>query len=324
MERIQIYLRNTIDENTTVQTWNPQNYLSIYLAGSFKFYLVELLEVKFLLIQPYDQSTVQKLKKQMNVISEKVSMPVALLLEESTRYRLKRMIQEKIPFVCADQQLYLPFLMLHIQKQKKAAEVELAEKFSPTTQLIYLALLYSNEQEFSLEEISKKLNVSVMSVVRGMNELVRRELLDCKIEGKTGRKKVFSLVNKKEYWNSGKEFLANPIRKIIYVNEIPENLHLLKSGLTALGEQTMLSEPEQMFYAAESKFEDVLKTVQISKEEADEEMLPAVQLMRYNITLLTETEYVDPVTMMLSLRERDERIEIALSELLEDKDWYEE
>lgn len=324
MERIQIYLRNTIDEIATIQTWNPQNYLSIYLAGSFKFYLVELLEVKFLLIKPYDQSTVQKVKKQMNVISQKVSMPVALLLEESTRYRLKRMIQEKIPFVCTNQQLYLPFLMLHIQKQKKVAEVELSEKFSPTTQLIYLALLYSKEQEFSLEEVSKKLNVSAMSAVRGMNELVKRELLACKIEGKTGRKKVFSLVNKREYWNNGKEFLVNPVRKTIYVNEIPENLHLLKSGLTALGEQTMLSEPEQMIYAAESKFEDVLKMVQIPKEETEEEMLPAVQLMRYNVTLLTETEYVDPVTVMLSLRERDERIEIALEELLEDKDWYEE
>lgn len=119
MEEIQKYLREMIDENAVLDNWNPKEKLSLYLAGSFQFYLAEILNTQFLLIKPYENKTVQNLKKQMDIIGEKTSMQVAVILEKTTNYRIKKMIQERIAFVSTERQLYIPFLALHIQKQKK-------------------------------------------------------------------------------------------------------------------------------------------------------------------------------------------------------------
>lgn len=161
-----------------------------------------------------------------------------------------------------------------------------------------------------------------MTAVRGMNELVQRNLVKCIVAGQTGRKKIFFIDNKKEYWKMGRSFLINPVRKVIYVENIPENIEVYKSGLTALSEQTMLGEPDQKVFAAESKMEQILKVVQVSKEQAEEEKFPMVELMRYNISMLTDTEYADSVSVILSLKEHDERIEIAIDELMEGNEWY--
>lgn len=322
MNKIQNYLRESVDDHAVLHIWNPKEKLNLYLSGSFRFYLTELLEVQFLLIQPYEQGTVQKLKKQMDVISEKTDLPVAVLLEESTGYRVKKMIQERVPFICAEHQLYLPFLALQIRRQRRPAEIDLSSRFTPSTQLIYLKLLYSDQKEFGLEELTEQLGLSSMTVVRGMNELAGRGLLGCQIAGQTGRKKIFIMNDKKEYWNRGRNLLINPVQKTIYVKTIPDNMVFYKSGLTALGEQTMLAEPDQPVFAAEYRMEEQLRPLQIPKDIAMEEALPAVQLMRYRIDLLTDTEYIDPVTLMLCLNDRDDRIEIALHELLEGKEWF--
>ena len=52
-------------------------------------------------------------------------------------------------------------------------------------------------------------------------------------------------------------------------------------------------------------------------------MLPGIQIMKYDIGLITKNEYVDPVTLLLSLDTVDDRIEIAIDELMEGFDWYE-
>lgn len=190
-DRIQKYLCESIDENAVLYRWNPKEKLSLYLAGSYQFYMTELLGEKFLLVRPYEQKTVQNIKKQMNLIHEKTAMEVALILESPTNYRIKKLLQERVPFVSINKQLYLPFLALHIQKQKRTREVKVSEKFTPATQLIYLALLYSDKKEFGLAEIVNKLDISSMTAVRGMNELVCRNLVNWHIAGQTGRKKYF-------------------------------------------------------------------------------------------------------------------------------------
>ena len=39
--------------------------------------------------------------------------------------------------------------------------------------------------------------------------------------------------------------------------------------------------------------------------------------------LLTRQEYVDPITLIVSLDEKDERIEMAIDELMEGMEWFE-
>ena len=45
--------------------------------------------------------------------------------------------------------------------------------------------------------------------------------------------------------------------------------------------------------------------------------------MKYDVEKLSRNHFVDPVTLILGLSEMDERIEMAVDELMDKYDWYE-
>lgn len=323
MQKILDYLKVNIDGNASIKKWDAKATLSIQLANSYRYYQVVVLGEQFLLVEPLETQTVQKTKIQLELITDKTDMHVAVLLKYATMYRTKKMLEERIPFIAADKQMYLPFMALHIRKQaEKEKKNTVIDKFTSATQLIYLAMLYMNLESYGTDELAKKLNVSTMTVLRAVDELEKIGLVYYEIGGQTGRKKLFKTIDKKEYYQIGKKYLQNPIKKIIFIKELPSICKLYKSGLTALGEQTMLGEPTQETYAVGAKLEKDLFDFQVSYEQAVEEALPRVQLMKYDVSLLTENQYVDPITMILCLDEKDERVEMAIEELMEENEWY--
>lgn len=323
MQEILNYLKQNIDEEATVEKWNAKQFLNLHLAGSYDYYKVTVLAEQFLLIRPVEIQTIQKTMVHIARIQEKTKLDVAVLLEDATPYRVKKMLEARIAFLAVDKQMYLPFMALHIKKQReKQKETTKRDKFTAATQLIFLAFLYSDKEEFSAEEMAKDLNLSTMTVLRATDELMRLGILSCEIGGQTGRKKLFKSVEKREYYHVGKEYLMNPVKKTIYVKDIPDKLTLYKSGLTALGEQTMLGEPSQKTFAISSWVEELGK-YQVSEEQAREESLSGIQIMQYDIGRLTTNEYVDSITLILGLDEMDDRIEIAIEELMKETEWYE-
>lgn len=323
MQKVLDYLKTNIDKNSSIKKWNANATLSIQLANSYQYYQVDALGEQFLLVEPLETQTVQKTKIQLDLIANKTEMQVAVLLKYATMYRTMKMLEERIPFIATDKQMYLPFMALHIRKQvEKEKKTLCIDKFTPATQLIYLAMLYMNLEEYGTDELAKKLKVSAMTVLRALDELEQIGLGHYEIGGKTGRKKIFKTIDKKAYYQIGKKYLINPIKKTIFIKELPTMCKLYKSGYTALGEQTMLGEPAQETYAVSAKMEKTLLDLQVSCEQAMEEALPQVQLMKYDISLLTENQYVDPITMILCLEEMDERVEMAIEELMEENEWY--
>lgn len=322
MKEILNYLKQSIDEKATIEKWNAKQYLNLQLAGNYDYYLVTALAEEFLLIKQIEPQTIQKTKTHILRIQEKVEYEVAVLIEGATPYLIKKMLEERIAFVIADKQMYLPFLALHIKKQKRKIETERKEKFTAATQMVFLALLYSNEKEFGAEELAKYLDVSTMTVLRAFEELRKIGIVNCEIGGQTGRKKVFTPIEKKAYFHTGKDYLINPVKKKINVSSMPELIEVYKSGLTALGEQTMLAEPHCKVYAAYGNMLQLEKN-QVTKMEALEKGLPVIQVMQYDIGKLTSNGYVDPITMILSIGEKDDRTEIAIEELMEGIEWYE-
>ena len=325
MEKILTNLKESIDNQAFITAWDAKGVLNLQLAGSFEYYIVSLLSEKFLLVKPLEEMTVKKVAVRMERIQEKTGLDVVLLLEDTTGYKVKKFLENRIPFIVTDKQMYLPFMALQIKKQRKTEKSDvLHEKFTAATQLLYLFFLYSNQKKFGTEELAKTLGLSNMTVLRATEELNKIGLLHCQIGGKTGRKKLFQPIEKKTYYQIGKKYLSSPVKKNVYVEQIPQNCKVYKSGLTALEEQTMLGEPLQEVYAVGPKSEKELLKVRITKEKAMEEAKPMIQVMKYDIGVITETSYVDPVTLILSLEEQDDRIEMAIEELMEETEWYAE
>ncbi len=323
MKEILEYLRTNIDEKATIKKWNAKQYLNIQLAGNYDYYLVTILSESFLLIKPVETQIIQKIKIHIMRIQKETKYEVALLLERPTPYFIKKMLEERIAFLATGKQMYLPFLALHIQKQQKEKLVEPQDKFTPATQLVFLALLYSDEKEFGVEELANDLRISTMTVLRAVDQFKKLGIVSWEISGQTGRKKVVKIIDKKDYYRVGKDYLVNPIKRKMNVSRIPTGVNVYKCGLTALGEQTMLGEPDREILAIYGNV-NMLAEYQITKLQALEEKLPEIQIMQYDIGRLTKNQYVDPITLIKSLGAKDDRVDIAIEELMEGIEWYEE
>ena len=112
------YLQSSIDEKAEVKKWNAKEHFNLQLAGSYEYYIVSVLMETFLLIKPLEEFTISKTKIHINRITEKTGYEVAILLQSPTVYKVKKMLQERIEFVTLDKQMYLPFMALHIKKNR--------------------------------------------------------------------------------------------------------------------------------------------------------------------------------------------------------------
>lgn len=113
--------------------------------------------------------TIQKTSIHAKRIKNKTGYEVAVLLEKPSSYIIKKMIEERNAFITVDKQMYIPFLAIHLKQSRvKETEAEDREKFTAATQLIFLYMLYSEQESFKAEELMEKLKVSSMTVNRTM------------------------------------------------------------------------------------------------------------------------------------------------------------
>ena len=321
-------LKNSIDENACIKDWNDtaRKKLNLQLAGKYDFQKVTLLGEDFLLLIPESDDTLPVLVRDQARIGAVSGMAVAFYFDHVSSFRKNNMLKNHIAFMNSDSEIYLPFIALRVklQEQKKnIRHLEHGEPFTPGTQLVFLYLLYQPMQEYTMSQIAEALGISVMTAQRSLLNLYKKGLVRFKTAGKTGREKRYMRIEQSSYYQKGRYYLINPVACEIMVREIPEEVKSLKSDLTALGEQTMLAEPEKETAAIPlSEKKRLEKYLITDPDETSEFKCIRVQVMKYNILNLSDTEYVDPITLTLSLSERDERINQALDELTEGKVWY--
>lgn len=324
MSEIIEYLQLSIDEKAEIVKWNAKEFLNLQLAGSYEYYMVSALRETFLLIKPLEEFTISKTQIHINRITEKTGYEVAVLLQSPTMYKVKRMIQERIAFVTIDRQMYLPFMALHIkQNRMNDAVITKREKFTASTQLVFLYILYSKRTEFDTNELAKGLDLSAMTILRAMEGLKNLNIIEQEIIGKTGRKKIYTPIEKKEFYRIGKDYLINPVKNSFYVDAIPDGISVYKAGEMALSEQTLLAEPANEVFATCEKRTSFVKHI-VTKDQALTEGLPEVQIMQYDVGRLTQNKYIDPISLIMSIPRKDDRTEIAIDELMEGVEWYEE
>lgn len=318
------YLKCELDENITIEKFNAKNVVSLAILNSYKFYLVEILDIKCLLIEPTEELTIKKIQIHIGIIKEKVGCEIAVILNNASVYVIKNMINQKIAFIDTDNQMYLPFMALHLRKKSNEILINksIDGKFSPTTQVVYLAILYLEKNTFDAVELEDRLKYNKMAISRATTDLKNKGLIKSEKKGKTGRKEIFEVIDKKEYYSKGKRYLLEHVKNTVYVKEIPSGLDVYKTGYTALSIKTMISSDNQEEYAIYSKNEADLLNVLVSKEQAIEENLPKIRVMKYDVGIIANDDCVDDVTLIYSLGELDERTEIAIKELMESSVWY--
>jgi hypothetical protein len=182
-----------------------------------------------------------------------------------------------------------------------------------------LAVLYHLQvgslEDLLLLQVAKRLGYSSMTISRLVRELEQHEL--CRVEGTKEKYLRFPEQNIKKLWNKAEPLLSSPVRQVYYTEEIPPKS--LLSYDSALAAYTMLSPGRQISYAVgkedfrqydESKLNDRYGAYRL-------------EVWQYKPKLLTEDKNVDRLSLYLSMRGADdERVKIALDEMLKELPWY--
>jgi predicted transcriptional regulator len=305
-----------------IKRWDDISKVPISLRNTYKLYSMIILGIPCILLEIIDKAPgVDSIRKHIKRIEEITNDQIVLYYKDITRYRRKSLVENKIPFVIEDGQIYLPFLGLHFKKTNESVEEETKE-FTPSAQTAYLHFLYNKETVVNTTDFSRMLGWSKMTASRALNELYNAKLLTYKMGGKTGRSKYYKRIADSDYFKKGSELLNSPIKKVVYLKMEPKNS--LTAGLEALTKLSMINPSGYKIRAIyrDNLMGSDLKIIK-NKDIVKDEKLVELQIWGYDPQLFAKEGNVDIVSLYASLKEdKDERVERALDEVLQGEKWY--
>ncbi len=294
----------------------------MYMMERYQFHFIRLPKntqsyvlVKALKKQEININQLKKQIKQIYAYSE--SMPIFVF--ESLRLSQRNMlVQNQIPFVQPDNQIYIPSVMINLS-QKEIIQKEYAEEFSIAAQVTYIYLMLNDITETNAPRLAMEIPYSKITLSRALAELVSRGLVST--EGNATRK-LYKTIDKAVLWEQGKKYLFNPVEKVFYSKYNLDHRGMFISGETALARLgNSLNEPMVGYYAASSeKIKSMDVSCFINKYDIMTDEYLTIEQFKYNPRFLSTSHYIDIISLYAQLKDSDdERIQIALEELLEEE-----
>jgi len=308
--------------------------LPMYIHETFKLYSINLFNTGIILaeLKNEDELSIQQTEKQVQQIKNLLNLKVVVVLENVQAYNRKRLIEKGINFIVPGKQLYMPDMLIDLRESFVHPKVKQKnETLLPSAQFILIYHIIHRNQQWKLEEhpfkeIAQKLAYTPMAITNAIDNLKYHELIE--VEGEK-EKFIRFRYDRHELWNIAHQqnLLVNPVIKTVYVDEKPESLFLFYSNASALPEYTDLNPSRQEYFAIEKTVFYGLQKSNALVNPNEYEGRYALEIWKYNpLTLVDELPndmaVVDPLSLYLSVKEsRDERIEMALEQILEKFIW---
>ena len=281
--------------------------------------MVEIYGVSFAVIDVMKETelSVAAMKKQKAKYEEALLCPVAYEVVLNSVSMRNALVKNGVAFVDLPGNVFLPFMGVVLQDLYRKQLVK-ADKMMPATQMVFLELLYMNDDETALKsEVAKKLKLTKTSITRATAQLEQMGLIQ---QVKSGTEIAISRnCPRKEYYEKAKAYLINPIQKKITIMRCDSSFEALSAGENALSQVTELNPPRIEEYAIYKGEEiiDQFEIVDARYEDYDDCM--NVQLWKYNPSYFARDGRVDPVSLACTFKgNEDERIEMSIEELLEE------
>ncbi len=310
-ETIEQILHQEVEEHPFAQ----EEKLPLACRGAFDIKQLEINRQPFLLAEPTDAMNLTELRKSRSQLERATGYPCAFYLKTVNRYAAAKMLEEGIPFIRENRQVYLPFLGMLVKDQEPRSPKPAAE-LSFLTQKFLLKALYETWQNINAAEAARLLGVSRMSGTRCFDEIESLELPFLRTEGKSRR--FDALPDRKQMWETLRPVLRNPVIRAFRSDELIPGEFVL-SGLTALSAYSMLNEDRCKYYAVPKGALRHLAVDPAKEVPPEEEAACVIQEVGY-ILPFGDGKAVDPlsIALMLSAKElTDPRVETAVDEMLE-------
>lgn len=274
--------------------------LPLYL-DLYEIQPISLDGVKVLFITPRETlSNVKAVKKHLEKMQSLSGCFVSLLLNDISEKRKKSFLENHIPFVVTNNQIYLPFMAIYLQEKNKT-KIEAVSQLTPAAQLVFINFFKQNSRELEVANFAKKLQFSEMSTTRALRQLVATGLFEIKKGIITNSNLLVTKVkDKEELFNKIEPYLINPVKNFFYIDkEELNNKELLPSGVTYLSMFSMLGKEELDTWAVYGKATD-FKTA--TSELTDVSRQARIEIWKYNPKLVCLEEKNDSISVYLSLK----------------------
>jgi len=281
--------------------------------------MVEIYGVNFAIIDVMKEAelSVAAMKKQKAKYEEELQCPVAYKVVLNSVSMRNALVKNRVSFVDLPGNVFLPFMGIVLQDVYRKQLVK-ADKMMPATQMVFLELLYMNDEESALKsEIANKLNLTKTSITRATAQLEKMGLIE---QMKSGTEiSIKRNCSRKEYYEKAKAYLINPVQKVITIMRYEATFESFGAGESALSQVSELN-PPRIEVCAIYKGEEVidqLEIVDVRYEDQDDCL--NVQLWKYNPSYFAREGRVDLVSLACTFKgNEDERIEMCIEKLLEE------
>ena len=168
--------------------------------------MVEIYGVNFAIIDIMKETelSVAAMKKQKAKYEEALQCPVAFQVTLNSVSMRNVLVKIGVPFVDLPRNVFLPFMGIVLQDVYRKQLVKV-DKMMPATQMVFLELLYMNDEESALKsEVANKLNLTITSVTRATAQLEGMGLIE---QLKSGTEiSIKRNYSRKEYYEKAKAY----------------------------------------------------------------------------------------------------------------------
>jgi hypothetical protein len=315
---LKAFIEKTLHQNIELVRYDKPEQLPLLLKSKYELYDMEINGQHCLLARPTKDIGLVELRKQQKRLESLTGMYCVLYLTRMNPYSRDKMLEEGIPFVLENSQVYMPFLGV-LLSPKETRTLKPCSRVSFLTQKLLLLALYEGWEKVTVTMAAEYLNVSKMSITRCFDEI---ESLEIPIMENKGRIRYISCKgNKKTQWEVLKAFMRSPVIQEFYLEE-DISANFIKSGISALSEFSMLEDnryPTCAITKAQIKEYGIRERKQVPKGEVPGCIVQELgYLIPYN-----GGKVIDPLTTSLIMENEreDPRVDKALDEMLEENVW---
>ena len=165
------FLEKTIRQKISInKNEKVFNKLPLVYRGRYEIYNVSMNQTTWILVKPKEKIGLVKLRKDRLVIEKATELNCALWFETTTYYIKEKLLNEGVPFVIKDKQVYLPFLGYLLSNEKERS-IKPVHMISFITQKMLLVAMYEKWKGVTVTQAASKLGVTKMSASRAFDEM---------------------------------------------------------------------------------------------------------------------------------------------------------
>jgi len=311
------FIEKSLRQPIHITPINIKENLPLIFTGLYHLYSVEMSGVKWVIAEPLEKTGLVQMRKHQRQIEKRLNLNCALYLKQLSSYSKDILLNEGIPFILEEKQIYLPFLGILLSCGERTLPP--VRQISFLTQKLVLTALYEKWQQITVTKAAEILEITKTSASRCFDEI---EWLEIPVLGAKGKARAITVnAERSKLWELIEPKMRNPV---ITTFALGEDLKLEnKGGISALSAYTMLMDNEYSTYAVTKKEIQSLEINHKKLVPEGEQPKCVIQETGYFINF-KKKNLMDPLSVMLSLSEdekRDDRVMMAVREMLEEYVW---